>query len=101
MGERHEAGMMGSTNVDADGAPDSVAHALVQIEAALLERQTLLAGRDTPAARDRIDALGLRVAALLEQIARVQPPAALDLDDEAPGEFDRFLDRGGAERRAG
>jgi hypothetical protein len=73
-----------------------------EIQTALLERQALLAGPDTPQARARIDALGLRVAELLEQIAGVQPPEAV-LDDQAsaPGEFDRFLGRGDPERRAG
>jgi hypothetical protein len=69
---------------------------------ALGERQALLLGPDTPAARARIDALGLRVADLLEEIAGVQPPAAA-LEDEAaaPGEFDGFLHRGDPERPAG
>jgi hypothetical protein len=68
----------------------------------LSERQALLAGPNTPQALARIEALGLRVAELLEQIAGVQPPEAL-LDDQAstPGEFDRFLGRDRPERRAG
>ena len=71
------------------------------LEAALLERQTLLTGPNTPAARDRIDALGLRIDALLDRRARVHPPAALQDQTAAPGEFDRFLDRGAPQRRAG
>ncbi len=74
---------------------------LLQIQAALVERQTLLTGADTPAAQDRADALGLRLAALLDRLARVHPPAVLGDETTVPGEFDRFLERGGAERRAG
>jgi hypothetical protein len=93
--------------MDRSGPLPQAPRALAQIEAALLERQALLLGPDTPAARDRIDALGLRVAALLEQIEAAHPPrgdrALRALEDEAapPGAFDRFLGRGGAERRAG
>ncbi len=74
---------------------------VAELEAAMRERQLLLAGRDAPAVRPRIDALGWRVAELLDQIAAVYPPAALDVQAVVSGEFDRFLDRGGAQRRAG
>ena len=79
-----------------------VARAVVEMEMALRERQALLGGPDTPPSRAHIDALGLRVADLLEEIAGVHPPRGA-LQDEAavPGEFDRFLHGGDAKRRAG
>jgi hypothetical protein len=71
------------------------------LEAALGERQLLLEA-DTPLGRSRATALGLRIAALLDQLSRLSPPQGT-LEDEAaaPGEFDRFLGSGDAERLAG
>jgi hypothetical protein len=75
-----------------------------RIEAALLERQALLAwpDADAPQVRDYIEALGLRITWMLEQVARLSPPLGA-LDDQAalPGKFDRFLNGRHAERRAG
>ena len=71
------------------------------LQAALVERQTLLAGPNTPAGQDRSDALKLRIDALLDRLARVHPPTALKDQTAAPGEFDRFLHGGGAQRLAG
>ncbi len=87
---------------DQSGPPPGVRDLLTRVEAALVERQTLLAGPDTPLVRARIDALDLRVTELLAQIATVQPPERT-LDDQAaaPGEFDRFLKRGHSKRGAG
>jgi hypothetical protein len=72
------------------------------LQAVLAERQAVLTGPDTRAARDRGAALGLRAAGLLRQIERLYPPGgALEDQAAAPGEFDRFLNHGGAERLAG
>ena len=75
---------------------------LAKLEAALGERQVLLARPDTPAAQARIDALELRLEELMDQLTAAHPPASM-LEDEAvvPGEFDRFVGRGDPERRAG
>ena len=62
---------------DQSGLPPGVRDLLTRVEAALAERQTLRAGMDAPAARDRIDSLGMCLAALLEQLMRVHPPAAV------------------------
>ena len=62
---------------DQSGPPPGVRDLLTRVEAALAERQTLLAGPDTPAAQARIDTLRMRLAALLEQFMRVHPPAAV------------------------
>ncbi|CAA9236158.1 MAG: hypothetical protein AVDCRST_MAG77-1473 [uncultured Chloroflexi bacterium] len=74
---------------------------LLQIQATLVERQTLLTGADTPAAQDRVNALGLSLAQLMDQVVEVRPPAAL-LENKATalGEFDRFLNRSYTQRRA-
>ena len=71
------------------------------LQAALVERQALLAGPDTLRAWRRTAALDVLIAGLLEQLAAVQPPTAL-LENEAaaPGEFDCFLNGGYAQRRA-
>ncbi|CAA9233755.1 MAG: hypothetical protein AVDCRST_MAG77-1131 [uncultured Chloroflexi bacterium] len=77
---------------------------LLRIEAALTERRELLAGPDAgdERVRDYVDALCLRITWLLDRLAQLYPPAAALKDQAAvPGEFDRFLDRGDAQRRAG
>ncbi len=70
---------------------------LLQIQAALVERQTLLSGADTPAAQDRVNALGHDLAQLMDQVVEIRPPAAPLDEQPASGEFDRFLNRGDAE----
>ena len=94
--------------MDASGARDGAAGTLAEMEEALLERQALLAGPDTPESWRRIAALSLRVAELLEHLAGVGPadgaarrPQRLDDESAAPSELDRFRDRRDAERRAG
>ncbi len=83
------------------GQPSAVRDLLTRVQAALSERQALLAGPDTPLVRSRIDALDLRVTELLAQIATIQPPEGT-LDDQAavPGEFDSILGRGHSKQRA-
>ncbi len=71
------------------------------LQATLGERQALLAKPDTFGAWRRTAALDVRIAGLLEQLAAVQPPAALLEDHAAAGEFDGFLNRGYAQRHAG
>ena len=74
---------------------------ITALQAALGERQALLAKPDTFGAWRRTAALDVLIAGVLEQLAALQPPAAvLDNQAAAAGEFDRFLNRGYAERRA-
>ncbi len=62
-----------------DGDSTGEVRALIAgIEAALVDRQALLLGPDAgaPWARERIDSLGARIAALLERLTALYPPGA-------------------------
>jgi len=74
---------------------------MMVLQAALVERQILLAGPDTLQTVRRVAALGLHIAELLDQLAAVHPPRG-SLKDQAsvPGEFASFLSGNHAKRLA-
>ncbi len=71
------------------------------LQAALVERQTLLTEPETDQMVRRADVLGLHMTELLGQLETVYPPQRSLGDQESmPGEFDRFLDGGHSQRLA-
>ncbi|CAA9271811.1 MAG: hypothetical protein AVDCRST_MAG77-3210 [uncultured Chloroflexi bacterium] len=79
----------------------AVGPVITALQAALGERQALLAVPDTFGAWRRTAALDVLIAGLLEQLAAIEPPAAL-LEDQAAAlrAVDRLLNRGHAQRHA-
>jgi hypothetical protein len=87
--------------------PPDVPTLVEALQAALAERQALLARPDMHQVDCALTALGQRVRYLLDRLEALVPPAAegtplvaLEGEDTVPGVFDSFVDRDGPQRRA-